>query len=254
MLIVISPAKTLDMESNGIEFAPTQPVFAEEAHTLAKKLQKLSKKELSKLMSISEKLTELNYDRYQAWEPEFNKANAKPALFAFKGDVYQGLEAETFSQDDLEYAQQHLRILSGLYGVLRPMDLMQAYRLEMGTSLEVKGNQNLYAFWGEKITQKINEALAEQKKQVLVNLASNEYFDSIHPDKIEGTIITPVFKEWRDDKYKIISFNAKKARGIMSAYIIKNRVEEAEKLKLFQEDGYEYNDRLSSEQEWVFTK
>jgi len=199
-------------------------------------------------------LGSLNFGRYQDWQPSFTTDNAKQALLAFKGDVYTGLQAEEMSEDDLQWAQNHLRILSGLYGLLRPLDLMQPYRLEMGTKFANAGGKNLYEFWGEKITEGLNAELAKQPTPVLINLASNEYFKAVKPKVLNAEIITPVFKDWKNDKYKIISFFAKKARGLMSQYIIKNRIEDAEQIKQFALAGYQYNEAMSSAKEWVFTR
>ncbi|MEO1654992.1 MAG: peroxide stress protein YaaA, partial [Bacteroidota bacterium] len=210
MLIVISPAKSLDFEKKASTEKYSQPEFLDESAQLVNKLKEIDASGLSRLMGISDKLAQLNYERYQVWHPDFKPENAKAAVFAFQGDVYQGLEVDTFSEDDLAYAQIHLRILSGLYGLLRPLDLMQAYRLEMGTDLVMNGYKNLYQFWDSKITDKLNEALSTQKDPVLINLASKEYFTAIKRKKVQGKIISPVFKELRGEQYKIISFNAKK--------------------------------------------
>ena len=205
-------------------------------------------------MGLSDKLGALNYERYQAWQRPFSPENAKQALLAFKGDVYQGLDAESMDAEDLAWAQNNLRILSGLYGLLRPLDLMQPYRLEMGTKFANQRGGDLYAFWGDLITRKINQHLEGSKEPVLLNLASNEYFKSVHPEKINAPIITPVFMDKKDDKYKIISFFAKKARGLMSAYIIKNRITDVERIKDFDSAGYSYNPAMSEGNKWVFTR
>ena len=210
--------------------------------------------EVSSLMKISDKLGTLNYLRFNEWKPPFNLNNAKQALLAFKGDVYTGIEAETFSNQDLKFAQKHLRILSGLYGVLKPLDLMQAYRLEMGTQFENKQGKDLYEFWGGKLTDQVNKDLKAAKSKVLINLASNEYFKSLQAEDIDAEIIVPVFKDFKNGKYKIISFYAKKARGLMSAYIIKNRLKKPEDIKAFDVDGYKYSKSESSGNNWVFLR
>lgn len=254
MLIVISPAKTLDFETQAPVQTHTQPEFLEDAEKLIRKLRTLSRKKVGELMGISEKLALLNYERYQTWEPPFTAENAKQAMFAFKGDVYVGLNAMDFSPEDTAFAQKHLRILSGLHGVLKPLDYMQPYRLEMGTKLSVGRKKNLYDFWGSKVTDKLNREMENHSGQTLINLASNEYFQVIQPKGVQGRIITPVFKELRGDTYKIISFSAKKARGLMSAFLIKNRIEEAENIKLFDAENYAFDANLSTENEWVFTR
>ena len=254
MLIVISPAKTLDFETAPITKEFTQPEFLKESKKLVSELKKLNPAEVSSLMKISDKLGTLNYLRFNEWKPPFNLNNAKQALLAFKGDVYTGIEAETFSNQDLKFAQKHLRILSGLYGVLKPLDLMQAYRLEMGTQFENKQGKDLYEFWGGKLTDQVNKDLKAAKSKVLINLASNEYFKSLQAEDIDAEIIVPVFKDFKNGKYKIISFYAKKARGLMSAYIIKNRLKKPEDIKAFDVDGYKYSKSESSGNNWVFLR
>ena len=191
---------------------------------------------------------------FEAWSQPFTPENAKQAVLAFKGDVYTGLDAESLSEKQFKFAQKHLRILSGLYGLLRPLDLMQAYRLEMGTKFENKAGKDLYSFWGDKITQALNAEIVSQKDDVLVNLASNEYFKSVKPKLLNGRIVTPVFKDWKGDKYKIISFYAKKARGLMCRYAIDNDISNVDKLKGFDYEGYAFNESMSSENEWVFIR
>ncbi|MGI1679498.1 MAG: peroxide stress protein YaaA [Cellvibrionaceae bacterium] len=254
MLIVISPAKTLDFESPAISDIHTTPQFIPESKKLIKDLKKLAPHDISKLMSISDKLGTLNYDRFQEWKPTFTPKNSKQALLAFKGDVYTGLDAETFKANDFKFSQKHLRILSGLYGLLRPMDLMKPYRLEMGTKFANTKGKDLYEFWGETLTEQLNADLKAAKSNVLVNLASNEYFKAVKPKLIEGEIITPVFKDWKNGQYKIISFFAKKARGLMSAYIIKNRLTKPSELLSFDVDGYSYNESFSTKDSPVFTR
>lgn len=254
MIYVVSPAKSLDFESKPKTEVHSELIFPEAFEKLNKVLRKQTPKQLKDLMSISDTLANLNYNRNQDRALPFDMGNAKQAVLAFKGDVYQGLDADNLTIDDLKYAQNHLRILSGLYGLLRPLDLMQPYRLEMGTKLKVGNKKNLYEFWNGQITEAINESLKGQKEKVLVNLASNEYWKSVQPKKINAEIITPQFKDWKGDKYKMIAFFAKKARGLMSRYLIQNRIEKPEDIKGFDLEGYSYNDRLSKGNEWVFTR
>ncbi|WP_444918610.1 peroxide stress protein YaaA [Microbulbifer sp. JMSA003] len=254
MLIVISPAKTLDYESDIPSLETTQPDFLKESAALIKELRELSPQQVSSLMKISDKLGVLNYDRFHTWKRPFTDNNARPALLAFKGDVYTGLEAETMGKRDFAYAQKHLRMLSGLYGLLRPLDLMQPYRLEMGTKFENAKGKNLYEFWGDKITEALNAQLQGVKNRELVNLASNEYFKSVKTKQLDAQVITPHFKDLKNGQYKMISFFAKKARGMMSRWAIDQRVKKAEELKGFDVAGYGYNPGLSTEWDWVFTR
>lgn len=254
MLVLISPAKTLDFETAPATDLATQPDFLDDSQQLIDVLRKLAPQDISSLMGISDKLGQLNYDRFARWQPPFTPDNAKQAVLAFKGDVYTGLEAERFNRKDFEFAQEHLRILSGLYGLLRPLDLIQPYRLEMGTRLANPGGNNLYQFWGDQLTRAINAQLERMSGSVVVNLASNEYFKAVQPKQLEARLVTPVFKDWKNGQYKIISFYAKKARGMMASYIIRNRVKKAEGLKGFTDGGYAYNDTLSKGDQWVFTR
>ena len=254
MLLVISPAKNLDYDTAPQTSQKTQPDFLDDAQELIEQLRKLAPHQVSSLMSISDKLGSLNYDRFQSWQTPFTPDNAKQAVLAFNGDVYGGLAAGTFSAQDFKFAQQHLRILSGLYGLLRPLDLMQPYRLEMGTKFENERGRDLYAFWGDRITLALNQQLQTLGSETLVNLASNEYFKSVKKKQLDGEIITPVFKDWKGDKYKIISFFAKKARGLMASYAVQNKISVAEDLKNFDADGYGYNEAMSKGTEWVFTR
>ncbi|ARN73923.1 peroxide stress protein YaaA [Oceanicoccus sagamiensis] len=254
MLMVISPAKTLDFDTPAKTKVSTQPDFLEQSQQLIDELRELSPSDISGLMSISDKLGNLNFDRFLNWHTPFEADNAKQAVLAFKGDVYTGLDAESFTSKDFKFAQKHLRILSGLYGLLRPLDYIQPYRLEMGTKFANEGGDNLYQFWGEQITDAMNAQLKKSKSEVLLNLASNEYFKSIQQKNINADIITPVFKDLKNGKYKIISFYAKKARGLMSAYIIKNQLTDVDDIKQFDTDGYRYNPAMSSAREWVFTR
>ncbi|MDJ0806727.1 MAG: peroxide stress protein YaaA [Gammaproteobacteria bacterium] len=254
MLIVISPAKTLDYATPPVTKTHTKPAFLKQSQELIDNLRNYSALDLAELMTLSMKLAELNFERYHDWRTPFNTKNAKQAVLAMKGDVYTGLDAETFSAEDLNYAQDHLRILSGLYGIMRPLDLMQPYRLEMGTKLPNARGKDLYAFWGETITDALNKALKRQGDDVLVNLASNEYFKSVKPRRVKGRIITPQFKEQKPGGYKMIGVFAKKARGLMSRYIIQNRLSDPEEVKAFDLEGYAYNDTLSQQDQWVFTR
>ncbi len=254
MLMVISPAKTLDYESKPVTRRSTKPELLDYSERLIECLREYPVAELSRLMKLSDKLSQLNFERYKKWERVCSTKNSKQAVLAMRGDVYAGLDADSFNNDDFSFAQKHLRILSGLYGVLRPLDLMQPYRLEMGTRLETDSGGNLYQFWGDIITDQINQALRKQGDDVLVNLASNEYFKSIKTKQIAGRIITPQFKEKRENGYKIIGIFAKKARGAMARYIIMNSIPDVEQLKDFQDHGYSYNDSMSDSSNWVFTR
>lgn len=241
MLIVISPAKTLDFETAHITDSHTQAEMLSQSEVLIDILTTLSPSDIERMMKISPKLSELNVERYHNWSQPFTTQNAKQAIHAFKGDVYTGLDAPSLSANDLMYAQGHLRILSGLYGVLRPLDLIQAYRLEMGIKLENHNGKNLYEFWGEKITNNLNEQLTSLSSDTLLNLASNEYFKSVKHKNLNADIVTPVFKDWKNGQYKLISFYAKKARGLMTAWVIKNRIENIADLSDFDVEGYEYS-------------
>lgn len=254
MLILLSPSKTLDFTTPPAVKTHTLPQFVDEAAQLIDKLRTLTPKKLAKLMDISDKLASENVQRYAAWQREHSAENAKQAVLAFRGDVYDGLNVDAWKPADFTFAQTHLRTLSGLYGLLRPFDWIQPYRLEMGTSLKVGRKKDLYAFWGTKVTDAVNEALAEAKARTLVNLASHEYFNVIQPEAIEAEIITPVFKEERNGKFSFMSFFGKKARGLMADYIIRQRLTLPEEMKKFDVDGYRFNAALSTEYEWAFTR
>ena len=254
MLIVISPAKKLDYSSPVAAKNHSQPELLDHSAELLQGLKKLSPQDVCALMGLSDNLGALNYERFQAWDRPFTEDNAKPAVLAFKGDVYKGLDADSMTEKQLEWAQGHLRILSGLYGLLRPMDLMQPYRLEMGTKFANQRGKDLYQFWGNIITDEINSLLSNAKSPVLLNLASNEYFKSVQQKNIAGRIVTPVFMDKKGDKYKIISFYAKKARGLMSAFIIKNKVTAVDGIKKFNVDGYSFNSAMTDGDSWVFTR
>lgn len=254
MLIIISPAKTLDFESPISVKGQTDITFSKESKQLVKLLKKYKAEEIEKLMNVSHKIAMLNYDRYAQWKFPFNELETRQAIFAFKGEVYNGLDAYSLNQEDVDFAQDHLRILSGLYGVLRPFDMILPYRLEMGTKIETDKFKGLYEFWGEKIFKNLQKAIDESGTKVLVNLASAEYFKAANLKKMKADIITPSFKEARDDGYKMITIFAKKARGLMSRFIIQNQIENAEDLKHFDLEGYFYNDELSKENEYIFTR
>lgn len=254
MLMIISPAKTLDFESPVGSKKSSKPAYLKDSAELIDILRGYSPDDLVELMGISQKLGELNHQRFHDWTTPFNKSNARQSVYAFKGDVYTGLEAGNFNDDDLAFAQEHLRILSGLYGLLRPLDLMQPYRLEMGTKLANEKGADLYAFWGDKLSKAINKQLKSLDGEVLLNLASNEYSKALPKGSLSAEVITPVFKDLKNGKYKIVSFFAKKARGLMTAYVIKNKITEVEKIKKFKTAGYYYDKAQSTPTEWVFLR
>ena len=250
MLIVISPAKTLDY-SHPEYNRHTQPDFPAEVKDLVGVLREKSATQISKLMHLSESLANLNAERYQTFTETFSPDNSKQALLAFKGEVYAKMEADSFSDADLEFAQQHLRILSGLYGLLKPLDLIQPYRLEMGTKLKTKKGNSLYDYWGTKISKALNAA---SQGMMVVNLASQEYFKAVDKKTLQMPVITIHFKEHKEGSYQVVGFFAKQARGLMTRYAIQNRITDPEQLKVFHEDGYEFAERLSSAQDWVFVR
>ncbi|MCE7554364.1 peroxide stress protein YaaA [Aliivibrio fischeri] len=254
MLIVVSPAKTLDYETPLPTSAFTQPDFISDSTELIKACRTLTPVDIAKLMKVSDKIASLNAVRFEEWSTTFTQENARPALFAFKGDVYTGLDANSLSESEIEYAQTNLRMLSGLYGLLKPLDLMQPYRLEMGTKLENGRGSNLYQFWGSLITNKLNQELEAQGSETLVNLASNEYFKSVKPKELKADIVTPVFKDCKNGQYKIISFYAKKARGLMARFIIQNKISNVEELKSFDSDGYYFVEAESTATTLVFKR
>ncbi len=254
MLIVISPAKTLDSQTPSHSATFSEPDVLDDAQELIEHLRELAPADIATLMSVSDNIASLNAARFEAWQQPFTSDNAKQAVLAFKGDVYTGLDAETLNEQQLAFAQKHLRILSGLYGLLRPLDLMQAYRLEMGSRFANHRGKDLYTFWGNIITDKLNEALSKQNSQTLINLASNEYFKSVNKKTIEAEIITPIFKDKKNGQYKIISFYAKKARGLMTRYIIENEISNPADLKGFNYGGYSFDESLSDNNKWTFTR
>lgn len=254
MLVLLSPAKSLDYDSPLPTKKHTKPRLLDDSEELVQQLRKMSASEIGSLMKISEKLSELNADRYIRWERDFSHDNSRQALFAFTGDVYQGMDLAEWSSEDFASAQKQVRILSGLYGVLRPLDLMQAYRLEMGTKLENARGKNLYQFWGSKVTELLNKDLKASGSDLVVNLASNEYFSSVKKKELNGTLITPAFKDEKNGKYKVISFYAKKARGMMADYIVRNGVDDVAGLKKFKSAGYKFDKASLTETELVFLR
>ena len=254
MLVVISPAKTLDYETPLPTSKHTDPEMLDASKKLIGVMRDYSSEDLQALMGVSEKIADLNVQRFKDWTLPFTTDNARPAMFAFKGDVYEGLDAYSLKSKEVDYAQKHLRMLSGLYGLLRPLDLMQPYRLEMGTKLANPAGKNLYEFWGSDITDKLNEEFAHQQNKTLINLASNEYFRSVKTKQLDAEVITPQFRDWKNGQYKMISFFAKKARGMMTRFIIDEKPRNSEELKAFDVAGYQYSDELSKGRDWVFTR
>jgi cytoplasmic iron level regulating protein YaaA (DUF328/UPF0246 family) len=254
MLIVLSPAKTLDFESPLPVAAHSEPALLEQSAQLVARLREFEAPALERLMDISPALAELNVGRFRTWRPPFSPGNARQAVLAFAGDVYEGLQAGSLGGADLQWAQQHLRILSGLYGVLRPLDLIQPYRLEMGTRLDTARGRDLYAFWGDRIAGQLREAMAGLERPVLVNLASDEYFRSVRRPALPYPVVQPVFQERRGGVWKIISFSAKRARGTMTRFAIDNRITDPQDLKQFDLDGYRHDPAASDDQSWVFRR
>lgn len=254
MILVLSPAKSLDYETPIAANKHTLPDFIPRSAELVSVLREMSPAKIGSLMSISDTLAHLNVARFADWRKSFTETNARQAMLAFDGDVYDGLDARSLNQRQLDWAQKHLRILSGLYGLLRPLDLMQPYRLEMGTKLATRHGKDLYAFWGSEITQALNAALGDSRAKALVNLASEEYFKSVKPAELDAPVITPVFEDWKNGKYKIISFFAKRARGLMARYAIDHKITKPEGLKAFDSDGYAFDDAASNERTWVFRR
>lgn len=254
MIHLLSPAKSLDFDTKANTEQYSQAEFQEQSQKLIKKARTLSRKKLEKLMGISSNLAELNHQRYQDWEIVNQPGKSKQAVLSFTGDVYRGLNASSLNEKELTYAQEHLRILSGLYGLLKPLDLIMPYRLEMGTSLPVGRKKNLYDFWADTITKRINNELENHKDKTLVNLASNEYFKSVDPKKLKGSLISPQFRDQKNGQYKSIMTFAKLARGFMSRFIIQNKIEKAEDILSFDAHGYVYNPGLSTEDAPVFTR
>ncbi len=257
MLTILSPSKTQDFSDSSIDVSKLPnsiPALLNESEKLMQELKKKSVNDIAQLMGVSEKIATLNHERFQHFSLPFTQENARQSLLAFKGDVYTDIAVDKYTEQEFAFAQDHLRVISGLYGLLRPLDLMQPYRLEMKTSLENPRGENLYKFWGDRITEQLSDALKTQNTPVLVNLASNEYFKSIDTKQLAGEVITPVFKEHKDGKYKVVAIYAKRARGKMTNFIIREAIDKPEQLKTFTDGGYEYSDSLSSEQEWVFIR
>ncbi len=254
MLAIISPAKTLDYNSPVPTRKHTEPGFLDDSRELIETLRQFAPPDVADLMGISSKLAELNVDRYAAWQPPFTRRNARQAILAFKGDVYLGLDAYGYTERDFTWAQKHVRILSGLHGLLKPLDLIQPYRLEMGTQLETGRGSDLYEFWGSKVTDALNEAIAEQKQPLLINLASNEYFNVLDAGRIDARIVTPSFLDLKNGRYKFLSFFAKRARGLMTSYIVQSRVSTLKALRAFDGDGYRFSKERSRKDEWVFLR
>jgi cytoplasmic iron level regulating protein YaaA (DUF328/UPF0246 family) len=254
MLITLSPSKGQDFETPALSKTFSKPHALKDSELLIKELRKIKQQDIQQLMSVSENIAKLNTDRYQSFKTPFTPKNAKQAIFAFKGDVYSGIDIEAYSDADLEYAQKHLRILSGLYGCLRPLDLIQPYRLEMKTKLHNVRGDNLYQFWGDRITDELNKALEKQQQPVLVNLASNEYFKSVKPKQLKGRLLNINFKETKDGKTRVVAIFAKRARGMMTDYILRNRIEKPEDIKKFRQGGYRFRKELSDEKQWTFAR
>ena len=254
MLVVVSPAKALNFDPAPQDLPATQPELLAQTRELMKTARHLTRTDIAGLMDLSDKLADLNHDRFRAFRLKHCQDNAKQAALAFAGDTYRGLDALSLSAEDLGWAQDHLRILSGLYGLLRPLDLIQPYRLEMGTRLATPRGENLYDFWGERISLALNRAMKDEAVPVLVNAASQEYFGAVKSRKLKARIVTPVFKEERDGVAKIISFSAKVARGMIARYVVQNRLDRPEGLKDFHEDGYRFRQDLSDDDTYVFIR
>jgi len=255
MIIVLSPAKSLDYETPAHIRKHTLPDFVDDAAELIQGLRQLSPQQIGGMMGISDQLATLNFQRYAEWSKTFDAQNSKQAVLAFNGDVYEGFAARTLSSADLDFAQSHVRVLSGLYGLLRPLDLLQPYRLEMGTKFPNARGKDLYAFWGERITAALNEQFKRQRgARVLVNCASGEYFKSVRPKLLDVPVVSPVFEDWKGGRYKIISFHAKRARGLMARYAVQNRIDEPEALKGFDSEGYRFDAKASNDTTYVFRR
>ncbi len=257
MITLLSPSKTQADPSEPVDHPygkTTTPALLPDAVELVRTLRQQSPDELAQLMSVSERLAVLNHERYQRFDPPFTTDNARPALLTFRGDVYTDIAVDTYDTADFTFAQQHLRILSGLYGLLRSLDLMQPYRLEMGTALSTERGTNLYRFWGDRLTEHLNETLAAQTSPVVINLASQEYYRAIDKKKLNAPVVTPVFKEFKNGQFKTVAIYAKRARGRMANFIVKNRLDAPGSLKTFNEDRYEYHEAASTAQTWVFAR
>ena len=254
MIALMNSSKTMDFDPTAGKLKHSVPQFLKDSQLLVHELRKLSEPEFSKLLKTSEKLTKLNIERYAKWQIKAGGSNAKQALLAFRGDIYSGMDVDNYKVREFEFAQNHVRILSGLYGILRPLDLIQPYRLEMATKLATARGRDLYQFWGTKINESISKLLKHEKSGVLINLCSLEYFNSIKTTSLDATVVTPVFKEYRDGSYRFVTLYAKKARGMMCNYIIQNHLRDVNDLKSFNVEGYRYNNKISSDYEWAFTR
>ncbi|MDO4434441.1 MAG: peroxide stress protein YaaA [Alysiella sp.] len=254
MYFLLSPAKNLNESRDIAPKIYSQPPLLDQAEILMQDVRPLSPQQIAELMHVSDKIALLNAERNATWQPPFTLENAKPALYMFNGDVYEGIDAYARKPEEISYIHNHVRILSGLYGILRPLDLIQAYRLEMGTPLINSRGKNLYEFWGERVTNRLNYTLGTSEDNLVINLASQEYFKVIQPAKLNAHIITPIFQDEKDGKYKVISFYAKRARGLMVRYAAQNQIENVEQLKNFDLEGYQYCEAASSENEWVFRR
>lgn len=254
MIVILSPSKTQDFSADASAYTSTQPAFAEHSEKLVNILRKKSEKSLSKLMDISQNLAELNHGRFQEWSLPFNEDNSLQAIRAFKGDVYTDIRIDEYDKDDYAFAQEHVRILSGLYGVLKPMDLIQPYRLEMKTPLKNRRGKDLYTFWGERLGKELAEELEDHENAVLVNLASQEYYKALKAKKLKMKVVTPHFKEDKGGKLKIVALFAKKARGAMADYVVRNRITEPSGLIGFDYEGYSYREDLSDEENMIFAR
>jgi uncharacterized protein len=254
MIILLSPSKTMDFKPSIRVQETAIPLFVDRANNLVKKIKGLTIKELRIMLGTSETIARQTFDRYRAWEPNHTAQNSKIAMLAFKGDVYQGLEADSLSDDEMNLASKHLRMLSGLYGILRPFDLIQPHRLEMGTLLKIAKARNLYEYWKKSITSQILLELKMQNSSTIVDLASKEYSDSVDFAKLKANVIQPVFMDFSTGKYRVITYYAKRTRGLMTRFILKNNIQTSEEIKLFNLDGYLFNSIMSNNQKWVFTR
>ncbi len=254
MLAVISPAKKLKFDEPPVDLPVSEPEFLSDTHELASVCRKLTRADLRAMMKISDALADLNHQRFQTFSTSPSETQTRPAVLAFAGDTYTGLDAPSLDKADLNYAQDHLRILSGLYGLLRPLDLIQPYRLEMGRKLKTKRGETLYAFWGDRLAKALDARLANHKHPVLINLASHEYFRAVEAKALKARVITPVFKEFKNDQYKVIGLFAKRARGAMARYMIKHRLEDPQDLQRFAEDGYRFRPDMTTGDNWVFAR
>ena len=254
MIVLMNSSKTLDYENPAQISKNTGPEFLDDCQILVDRIRDLSLAEFSTLMKVSQKLAILNIDRFKNWQTPPTVANAKQALLAFKGDIYSAMEVDGYGTKEFDFAQKHVRILSGLYGILRPLDLIQPYRLEMATKLKTNKGKDLYGFWGTRINESLNTLIKQEKSGIIINLSSAEYFKAVKPKLLEADVITPIFKEYKDANYRVVAIYAKKARGLMCDYIIRNHLTRAKDLQSFNLDGYRFNPKLSADKDWVFTR